>query len=57
MIKYSNESNELLSNKKSVKAIANSTKEELMEIPNIGEKTANEIINTLCGKYEKKSED
>jgi ERCC4-type nuclease len=46
---------ELLKNKKSVKAIANSTKEELMQIPNIGEKTANEIINTLCGEYESKT--
>ena len=45
---------ELLKNKKSVKAIANSTKEELMQIPNIGEKTAKEIINTLCGEYESK---
>jgi len=44
---------ELLKSKGSVKTIANSTKEELMEINKIGEKTASDIINTLCGKYGK----
>ena len=43
----------ILKEKKSIKAVCESTKEELMEIPDIGEKTANDIISTLCGEYEK----
>lgn len=43
----------LLNAKGSIKAVCESTKEELMEIPDIGEKTASDIINTLCGEYKK----
>lgn len=43
---------EILKSKKSIKNIANATKEELMEIPNIGEKTANEIVKVMGEKYE-----
>ena len=42
----------LLNSKGSIKAVCESTKEELMKIPDIGEKTASDIINTLCGEYE-----
>jgi ERCC4-type nuclease len=44
----------ILQEKSSIKAVCDSTKEELMEIPDIGEKTAKDIIDTLCGEYEKK---
>jgi len=43
---------EILKAKGSVRAVANATKEELMEIPNIGEKTAHEIVKVMGEKYE-----
>jgi len=46
----------LLERKGSVQAVANSTKEELMEIPNIGEKTAREIVKVMSEEYEAKRE-
>lgn len=42
----------ILKSKGSIKNIANATKEELMEIPNIGEKTANEIVKVMSEAYE-----
>lgn len=42
----------ILQSKGSIRNIANATKEELMEIPNIGEKTANEIVKVMGEKYE-----
>ena len=43
---------DILKAKGSVRAVANATKAELMEIENIGEKTANEIVKVMGEKYE-----
>jgi ERCC4-type nuclease len=41
----------LLNSMGNVKSIANATKEELMDIPNIGEKTASEIVKVMGSEY------